>query len=191
MKLTFLNIVFLISFTSFGQVVTKPYGDEILYESASVLKETYLGSDLIMLIDSNDSKIAEIAKKLMNQMRENELRCYDDLIDYYPKSDLLVVALYEKGGIEYQNGNIKVAKEAFLRVVSLNVEGRGYYTNRSLWYLAEIEIGKKNYKQALEYLETSKQNFKPFYDCGNARESDERILKRLYDLCNEGLKEKK
>jgi len=69
----------------------------------------------------------------------------------------------------------------------LSLTNYNYYKNQALVMLATIAIEEKNYSQAINYIDESK-NYHKFYTCGNEIKRDKTILERLYKQANDGLK---
>lgn len=177
-------------FVSFGQN-KKDFGDEILYAKGTTLLEVTYDEDLYMLAYHNENEgEAKHIKATIKKTQTDALKHFNELIEKYPNSEHIFRSLYEKGNLEYNLENYKAAKETLNKVVNFGTEYDGYYKNKTFRLLAEIAIEEKNYEQALQYLDASK-NQKVTYTCGNALEGDKAQLENMYKRCNEGLIETK
>ena len=186
MKETFLTLSFIISLACFGQV-EKSCQDEILYEKGMAIKEIVYNDSLYFSHSSKEKK-AE-AKRTAEMASKKALIYFDQLIAEFPKSQFLILALYEKGILENNLGNDKIAKDYFIKVVNFEILGKEYYKAKSLIILASMAIQEKDFKQAMIYLnERKKKGFASF--CGNDIALSEMQMKNMFDVCTTALKTK-
>ena len=204
MKNTYLTMLLLVSFLSFGQKKNSRQ-DEILFEKAVTL-HALVYDDLnldfhIKEADSTDEK-AVYAKEIKETILEKALVVYNQLIDSFPKSKLVYRALNNKGFIEVELDDLGEAKKTYLSIlnspandkerggVGSGIMGEPYanYKNRAAKQLAEIAIKQENYQEALGFLEQTKTH-KYQHFCGNEYAADEIYTVTAYAKCYNGLQQ--
>ncbi len=206
MKNSFLIVLLMISPIIFGQKKNLNK-DLILFEKALALQEFLLDHSLSSEIDQDTANIStedkikrEYAIELKEDILDKVIDNYNELIRQFPQSDLVFRSLNNKGIAELENGYQGKAKETFLKIVNSKandkekggsgsgIMGEPYanYKNRALKYLAKIEIGNKNYSEALQYLEETKK-FPYQHFCGNEFAQDKIYIAGLYAQCYLGL----
>lgn len=99
----------------------------------------------------------------LEEMRENlckkSLLYFDKLIQKYPESRLYYIAMYNKAWLQRCLEEDDDAKISYLTVINNIDTTQEYYSKLkrpSLTALADIEINRKNYSQAIEYLNAVK-----------------------------------
>ncbi|UMQ41380.1 hypothetical protein MKS83_18565 [Chryseobacterium sp. Y16C] len=206
MKNSFLIVLLMISPIIFGQKKNLNK-DLILFEKALALQELLTDHSFLSEINqdtvniSTEDKIRrEYAKELKENILNKVIDNYNELIQQFPKSNLVFRSLNNKGIAELESGYQNKAKETFLKIVKSNANdkekgGPGFgimgepyanYKNRALKSLAKIEIGNKNYSEALQYLEETKK-FPYQHFCGNEFAEDKIYIAELYAQCYLGL----
>ncbi len=190
----------------FGQskVITK---ENLLFEKGFTLQELVDDDlDLDDIINSNDSNKSkkEFATDIKETILEKSLKYYNELIDSFPKSNLLFRALNNKGVIELALDDNIEAKKTFKRILESTADdkekggtGSGImaepyanYKNRASKILADICIADSNFKEAISYLElTKKYPYRHF--CGNEYASNRINMCVKYAKCYVGLNDNK
>ncbi len=197
MRFFLIVVLLLVTSAAFGQI--KPIQrDELLFEKALSLQQL-IDEDLNLDEIANSKASAdkkEFAIEVKETMLDKALEYYQELIDSFPRSNLLFRALNNKGFIELSLDDRKDAKRTFLRIINSKADdkekggigsgimGEPYanYKNRAAKALANISIKDSNYKKALYYLDlTKKYPYKHF--CGNEYASDKIYIATLYGKC--------
>lgn len=189
MKATFLTVILIICSCCFAQD-TSLHEDEILYNKAIALQEVFLETNVQELFFFGEKNKTDFGRKIRKEILKVAIDNYNKIISDFPKSKFLFDSFSHKAHIEYEFQNISVAKEYFKKVLEFETNEKGYYKNLARLNLAEIAIEENEYNLALKYLDESKEKFKPFFDCGNAKESYELRFKRLYENTKKGLAKK-
>ncbi|ESU18448.1 hypothetical protein FCR2A7T_29740 [Flavobacterium cauense R2A-7] len=155
--------------------------DKIIYERAKTLQFVHYETDLMQMMLSGDTIEANIANKIFDQFQKLAINEYDKIIQEFPKSELLLDALYNKAEAQYNLGLNKEAKATFEKVI-LNNPQKG----KSLIYLAFIALEEKKYSDALKYIEQRKK-LTPKFFCGNEYQTEENQMKYIEEKCKIGL----
>jgi len=202
MKQFLILILFFLPPVAFGQ--SKPIQrDELLFEKALSLQQL-LDEDLNLDKIANSTASTD-KKELATEVKETLLdkahEYYQELIDSFPKSNLLFRALNNKGFIELSLDDRKEAKRTFLRILNSKADdkekggigsgimGEPYanYKNRAAKALANIYIKDSSFKKALYYLDLAKKY--PYrHFCGNEYAADKIYMATLYGKCFLGLR---
>lgn len=142
----------------FGQE-SKCIEDKILYEKGmaiiDLLHEDYYFSENL---SSSNSERKKQTEETYNFIASQALVYLNKLISNYPNSEYYLLALFEKGILEMNLDNKKVAKEAFLKIVDSGTKKWKYYTNKSLLFLTALAIEYESYEEAQKYLDLRKKN---------------------------------
>lgn len=201
-QLTILFILVLLGQVAFGQ--ENSTNREILLFEKGLLLQQIVDEDLelneIIYSEDNIKEKKELASDIKETILEKALEYYQELIDSFPKSNLLFRTLNNKGFIELVLDEKGKAKETFLKILNskaddtemggigsgLMAEPYANYKNRALKVLADIYIKDSNYREAIKYLDlTKKYPYRHF--CGNEYAADEIYMKELYAKCFIGL----
>lgn len=202
--LTFVLILF--GQITFGQKTNSIQKDELLFEKGLLLHQ-FINKELaldetINSKDTTNAKTKEFAIDIKETILENALEYYQELIDSFPKSNLLFRALNNKGYIELALDDTEEATKTFQRILESKADdkekggvgsglmGEPYanYKNRAAKILAKIYIEGKDYKKAIKYLDLTKQ-FPYRHFCGNEYAADEIYMCKQYANCYLGLKD--
>lgn len=189
---------------TFGQKNNTIQKDEMLFSKAILLHQL-VDEDLYLnqTINSKDTATIvnkEFAIEIKETILEKALDFYRELIDSFPKSNLLFTALNNKGIIELDLNDTKDATKTFQRILDSNADdkekggiGSGLmaepyanYKNRASKTLAEIYIKANDYEKAIKYLDLTKK-FPYRHFCGNEYAADEIYMRELYARCYLGL----
>jgi hypothetical protein len=181
--------------------------DMILFEKTLALQELLLDRLLESEINQDTVDITaedkirrDYAIELKEEVLDKVINNYNELILKFPKSDLVFRTLNNKAFAELENGYKSKAKDTFLKIVNSNandkekggigsgIMGEPYanYKNRALKNLAQIEVGNKNYSEALTFLEETKK-FPYQHFCGNEFAQDKLYIAEIYAQCYLGL----
>jgi len=188
---------------SYGQGESSPR-EEYLFEQGSLGQRLVWDMGLDQTIHSPDSskEAKEIATQMKERMLTAALESCQHLIDSFPKSKLLYDALNNMGTIEFSLGHQANAKKTFLKILNSNADDKEpdefssgslskrypNYKNRAVKMLAEISMADSNYKEALMYLDKTKQyEYRSF--CGNGYAEEAIYVAELYARCYIGLKD--
>jgi hypothetical protein len=206
MKNIFFTFLLLFSVITFGQK-KKSNEDLILFEKTVAIQDL-VNEELDNIINPNDTiditNDEKIQRNFAIEIKENVLnkviRDYEELIKEFPKSKLIFRALNNKGFAELELKNYKNAQETFQKILKSEANdnekggiGSGImsepyanYKNRASKILADLELKKGNYQEALNYLdETKKFPYRHF--CGNEYAADEIYMAEMYAKCYLGL----
>lgn len=206
MKNIIIPIFFLLSTISFGQKKNSNE-DLILFEKTVAIQEL-LNDELSQLINPKDTIDMDYEEKIKRQfaieIKENVLekviQNYTELISEYPKSKLIFRTLNNKGFAELELEYYGEAEKTFLKILKSDANdkekggigsglmGEPYanYKNRACKILADLELKKENFTNALKYLETTKKY--PYqHFCGNEFASEEIYMAEMYSKCYLGL----
>lgn len=187
MKKSAVIVFLLFSILFYGQE-NKSIEDKIIYEKGMavnyLLYEDYYFFEKLNAPNLEEKKQAKETYKFI---ASKALSYFNELILYYPDSDYYLLALFEKGKLELNLENKKVAKEVFLKVLNSETTKWKYCINESLLLLAALAIEEKNYEEAKKYLDLRKKNGLNFF-CGVEREITETKMKNMYEKIQEGLK---
>lgn len=142
----------------------------------------------------------KIRYKILNnhkeEILERSLEYYEELIDNYPKSELLYRAInnaalisekldyYDEAIGYYETILRSKADDSEKGGVGSGLMGEPYalYKNRACKSLASIYIKQKDYKKALKYIKlTKKYPYQHF--CGNEYAADDIYISNLYTIC--------
>lgn len=181
--------------------------DDLLFKKAFILRQLARGDeelDYSLIPEDTINVLKAFALQPKEIILKKSLAYYQELIDNFPKSNLLYRALNNKGFIELELKNNDQAKKTFLTILNSNADdkeiggiGSGLmaepytnYKNRTAKILAEICIDENHFKKAIKYLELTKK-FPYRHFCGNEKAADEIYMKELYAKCYFGLKENK
>lgn len=206
MKNSFLIVLLATSSIIWGQKKNMNE-DVILFEKTLAIQEL-LFDDLLTFdidqdtidINTEDKIRREYAVELKKNVLDKVINNYNELIQRFPKSDLVFRSLNNRAFAELENGYQNKAKDTFLKIVNSKANdkeeggvGSGImeepyanYKNRALKNLAEIEIKNKNYSEALKYLEETKK-FPYQHSCGNEFAQDQIYIAEIYAQCYLGL----
>ncbi|WP_146171795.1 tetratricopeptide repeat protein [Flavobacterium magnum] len=145
------------------------------------------------LLDSINTYYDSKTEKQADEMIKNEslksLVYYDQLIKEFPNSELVFDALYNKAQITYAYLDADSAYKTFLEAIKFNTK-KTAFKHKAFRALAGIEIDRKNYNQAIQYLDESSK-YPIYIDCGVQWEVDTSQLRNMYTECFDGLREKK
>jgi hypothetical protein len=206
MKNIIIPIFFLFSTISFGQKKNSNE-DLILFEKTVAIQEL-LNDELSQFINPKDTidmdyeeKIkSQIAIEIKENVLEKVIQNYTELISEYPKSKLIFRALNNKGFAELELEYYGEAEKTFLKILNSDANdkekggigsglmGEPYanYKNRACKILADLELKKENFTNALKYLDTTKKY--PYqHFCGNEFASEEIYMAEMYSKCYLGL----
>lgn len=206
MKNIIIPIFFLFSTISFGQKKNSNE-DLILFEKTVAIQEL-LNDELSQFINPKDTIDMDYEEKIKSQfaieIKENVLekviQNYTELISEYPKSKLIFRALNNKGFAELELEYYGEAEKTFLKILNSDANdkekggigsglmGEPYanYKNRACKILADLELKKENFTNALKYLDTTKKY--PYqHFCGNEFASEEIYMAEMYSKCYLGL----
>lgn len=206
MKNIIIPIFFLFSTISFGQKKNSNE-DLILFEKTVAIQEL-LNDELGQFINPKDTidmdyeeKIkSQIAIEIKENVLEKVIQNYTELISEYPKSKLIFRALNNKGFAELELEYYGEAEKTFLKILNSDANykekggigsglmGEPYanYKNRACKILADLELKKENFTNALKYLDiTKKYPYQHF--CGNEFASEEIYMAEMYSKCYLGL----
>lgn len=183
-------ILFLLITNLFFGQESKSMEDKILYEKGqaiiALLHEDYY---FFESLNSTNSERKKQTEETYNFITSQALVYLNKLILDYPDSEYYLLALFEKGKLEMNLDNKKVAKVAFLEIVNSGTKEWKYYTNKSLLFLTALAIEDESYQEAQKYLDLRKENGLNFF-CGVERDVTESQIKNMYDEIQEGLKKK-
>lgn len=181
--------------------------DNLLFEQGLLLQQLVndeLGIDDIINSKENNKSKQELAAEFKEAILNKSLEYYQELLDSFPKSKLLFRTLNNKGFIELALEDKAEAKKTFLKILESKADdkekggiGSGImaepyanYKNRACKVLAEIYIADSNYKDAIKYLDETKQY--PYrHFCGNEYASNRIYMCSLYAKCYIGLRDNK
>ncbi len=141
----------------------------------------------------------KLLKKQKEEILEIALEYFENLIHEYPESDLIYRAQNNAAIILHQLDYIDLAIEYYLNIINGNANdqepngGEGMmaepyalYKNRACKSLAEIYLNRKNYKEALKYINlTKKYPYQHF--CGNEHVANSIYIATLYTKSHYGL----
>lgn len=205
MKIQILTFIFILfGQVTFGQKANSIQKDELLFEKGLLLHQL-IDEDLdldetINSKDTTNAKTKEFAVDVKETILEKALEYYQELIDSFPKSNLLFRALNNKGFVELALDDTEEATKTFLRILDSKADdkekggvgsglmGEPYanYKNRATKVLAKIYIEGKDYKKAIKYLDLTKE-FPYRHFCGNEYAAAEIYMCELYAKCYLGL----
>lgn len=195
-------LLLLIGQLVFGQKSKNIQKDELLFEKGVLMQEFI--DDLYLEETIEDTTITKREKNLAIDVKETSLKkaikFYQELIDSFPKSNLLFRALNNKGFAELILKKDKEAKKTFQKIldskandkekggIGSGLMGEPYanYKNRAAKTVASICIKENNYSEAIKYLDLTKK-FPYRHFCGNEYASDEIYMSELYAKCYLGL----
>ena len=145
---------------TFGQKTKGIQKDELLFAQGVLLHEL-IDEDLELheVINSDDTTNKDFAIDVQEAILKKAIKYYQELIDSFPKSNLLFRALNNKGYAELTLGKDKEAKKTFQKIIDSKADdkekggiGSGImaepyanYKNRSAKILASIYIKETNY----------------------------------------------
>lgn len=200
--LTFILLLF--GQIAFGQKTKSIQKDELLFEKGLLLHQLIDEElDLDKTINSKDStkaKTKEFAIDIKETILQKALEYYQELIDSFPKSNLVFRALNNKGFVELALGDTEEATKTFQKILDSKADNKekggigsgimaepyANYKNRAAKVLAKICIEGNDYKKAIKYLDLTKQY--PYrHFCGNEYSADEIYMSELYAKCYFGL----
>jgi hypothetical protein len=188
MKNAILLLLILISNTIYSQN-KNGIKDEVLYTKGETLMDAI--SSIYDYKNSIDVEIEnEHINNILKEIEKDALNHFNELIEEYPNSKYLFMALYHKGNLEYRFNNYAISKETLIKVANFEKESSSFYKNRALRLLAWMAIEDKNYIQAIEFLNASKEQ-KVMYTCGTAYDIDKAQLENMYKIAESGLSEMK
>jgi len=181
--------------------------DVLLFEKALLL-QGLINDDLRLdeIIKSKEVTVTE--KELVQDIKQEILlkakKYYKEILDSFPKSKLLFMALDSKGFIELEIGQVNDAKNTFQAILDIKADGGEIeevatnlitepfvnYKNRAAKTLADIYYRDSNYSKSVEYLNLASKY--PFsYMCGNGVATDEINTIMSYAKSYLGLKNNK
>lgn len=194
-------LLILTTISSYGQDSPSPREESLLEQGSlgqRMVEEMYL--DRTIYSKDSSKKAKDLAVEMKEHILSKSLESYQALIDSYPKSKLLYEALINKGLTEFSLGLNAKAKKTFLKVLSSNADESQEdrtgssslmdqptnYKNRAVKVLAVISMADSNYKEAIMYLDKTKQY--PYrHFCGNEYAEDAIYMAELYALSYIGL----
>lgn len=200
--LLFILAFILLAQVAYGQKKKTYQRDEMLFEKGLLLQRVV---DEVLPANSppgdKDSLREEFESDTKETILESALEYYQELIDSFPKSNLLFRALNNKGYIELDLDERKQAKKTFLKIINSQADdkekggvgsgimGEPYanYKNRAAKALAGICITDSAYNEALGFLELTKK-FPYRHFCGNEFAADEIYMATMYGKCYIGKK---
>lgn len=195
-------LLLLIGQLAFGQKSKNIQKDELLFEKGLLMQEFI--DDLYLEETIEDTTITNREKNLAIDVKETSLKkaikFYQELIDSFPKSNLLFRALNNKGFAELTLKKDKEAKKTFQKILDSKADdkekggigsglmGEPYanYKNRAAKTVASICIKENNHSEAIKYLDLTKK-FPYRHFCGNEYAADEIYMSELYAKCYLGL----
>ena len=195
-------LLLIIGQLAFGQKSKNIQKDELLFEKGLLMQEFI--DDLYLEETIEDTTITKREKNLAIDVKETSLKkaikFYQELIDSFPKSNLLFRALNNKGFAELTLKKDKEAKKTFQKILDSKADdkekggigsglmGEPYanYKNRAAKTVASICIKENNHSEAIKYLDLTKK-FAYRHFCGNEYAADEIYMSELYAKCYLGL----
>ncbi|MBF6640425.1 hypothetical protein IVB69_02920 [Flavobacterium sp. J49] len=173
--------------------------EEEVYKSvriASVQSYCLICDDEVPRIYNVDSLRIAFKTKNDNEILEIALGKYSKFAENYPKSVYVTKALMQKANLETYFHRYEIAKATLESIIKTETKepkniynGPDYDRSKAAFKLAKIEISENNFHQAIKYLDYCK-TFKN-YECGNDAENSMEEFKKLYDICQSGLKKRK
>ena len=208
MKNIFITLCLVHSLFAFSQKKNNNE-DLILFERTVAIQEM-IGEELDDLRNYGDtltlSKEAKLKKTFEKELKENILDKvidgYEELIEKFPKSKLVFRALNNKGYAELELEDNANAKTTFLSIlnskandkekggIGSGIMGEPYanYKNRACKILADLELKDKNYQEAIQYLDRTKEY--PYrHFCGNEYAANDIYMANMYSKCYLALNE--
>lgn len=189
-----LLFVFVMSFSYITYGQNDVYETESsLFEKVNQLQDSVQNSNLYRKISSKNLSVCEEAIETYNKIKERQLGLFLKVIEEYPNSNNILKAFFEKGRLEFELGKFDLAKESFIKVIDFRSEKAGFYWRNSFVILAMIEIEKKEFNQALKYLNESERIFGTdgLSDYSDSFYANKLRVQHLHELCNKHLKKQK
>ncbi|TAG54746.1 MAG: hypothetical protein EAZ27_08410 [Cytophagales bacterium] len=203
------RLIILFCFLLFSKVligqVNSNQSDVFLFVKGNLLQNLVCKDlELDEIIDSKD-KIEEetdLAYNIKVTILEKAIKFYEELIDNYPNSKLLLRTLNNKGFAELELNDKENAKLTFLKILNSNEDEnekcqipwiiqKPYldFKNKASKALANIYIKDSNYTEAIKYLDLAmKYPFNHF--CSFENNAEQNYIRYLYAKCKFGIDKK-
>lgn len=190
MKCNCIKIIVSIILFSFSIVVfaqkEEVKQDEILFYEAIQPLTAISEYDIVKRFNKTDSLFLTTTKQKLVKVAQESLIKLSQIIQNYPKSKYVFMALYEKGMLEFYTNDYTNAKITLSKVYELNTNyNQNNYRREALKRLITISKSEKDYKQTINYLEMLTN--KSLYTCGSDYENDQKFSETIKELCEKEL----
>jgi tetratricopeptide (TPR) repeat protein len=175
-------VVFSFSIVAFAQKEEVKQDEILFYEAIQPLNaiDEY---NIVKRFNKTDSLLLTTTKQKLDKVSQESLKKLSQIIQNYPKSEYLFMALYEKGMLEFYTNDYTNAKITLIKVFELNTNyNQNSYRKEALKRLITISKSGKDYNQIINYLKLL--NNKSLYTCGSDYENDQEYIKKMMELCN-------